>query len=62
MYEHCAHVMVSVEEILGCELDYIWNELQFRNGVHACGLHLEAGRKYAIDLGHEAAYIFFDTG
>ena len=30
--------------ILGCQLDYIWNELQSRNGGHTCDPDLEAGR------------------
>ena len=25
-----------VMAILGCQLDYIWNELQSRNGGHTC--------------------------
>ena len=29
--------------ILGCQHDYIWNELQSRNGGHACDLDLESG-------------------
>ena len=28
--------------ILDCKLDYIWNELQYRNGGNACGPELEA--------------------
>ena len=34
----------SVMAILGCQLDYIWNELQSRNGGHTCDPDLEAGR------------------
>lgn len=30
--------------ILGCQLDYIWNELQSRKGGHTWDLDLEAGR------------------
>ena len=30
--------------ILGCHLDYVWNELQSRNGGHTCNTDLEAGR------------------
>lgn len=25
-----------------CQLDYIWHEIQFRNGGYSCGLDLEA--------------------
>jgi hypothetical protein len=28
----------------GCQLDYIWNELQSRNGWHSSDLNLESGR------------------
>ena len=28
--------MGSVMAILGCQLDYIWNDLQSRNGGHIC--------------------------
>ena len=28
----------------GCQLDYIWKELQSRNGGHTCDTDLEAGR------------------
>ena len=28
----------------GCQLDYIWNELQSRNGGQTCDPYLEAGR------------------
>jgi hypothetical protein len=34
----------SVMAIPGCQLDYIWNELQYRNGGHSCDPDLEAGR------------------
>jgi hypothetical protein len=30
--------------IPGCQLDYIWNELQSRNRGHTCDPDLEAGR------------------
>ena len=30
--------------ILGCQLDYNWNELQPRKGGHICDLSLEVGR------------------
>jgi hypothetical protein len=33
-----------VKTIPGCQLDYIWNELQSRNGGHTCGPYLMAGR------------------
>jgi hypothetical protein len=37
--------------ISGCQLDYIWNELQFRNGMHTCDPDLEAGRQVSdLDL------------
>lgn len=29
--------------ILVCQLDSIWNEVQFRNGGHICDLDLKAG-------------------
>ena len=34
----------SVVAIPDCQLDYIWNELQSRNGGHTCDADLEAGR------------------
>ncbi|KAL6050210.1 hypothetical protein STEG23_015218 [Scotinomys teguina] len=41
--------ILIVMVILGCQLDYIWSELQTRNGEHTCDLDLEAGRQYAFD-------------
>ena len=35
---------LTVTAIPGCQLDYIWNELQSRNGGHTCDPDLEAGR------------------
>jgi hypothetical protein len=35
----------DVVAIPGCQLDYIWNELQSRIGGHSCDLDLEAGRQ-----------------
>jgi hypothetical protein len=35
--------------ILNCQLDYIWNELQSRNGEHTCDLDLETEREHAFD-------------
>lgn len=35
---------VSVMTIPGCQLDYIWDELQSRNRGHTCDLSLEAER------------------
>ena len=32
----------TVVAIPGCQLDYIWNELQSRNGGHTCDPDLEA--------------------
>ena len=38
----------------GCQLDYLWNELQFRNGGHTCDPDLEAGRQVSdLDLDME---------
>jgi hypothetical protein len=34
-----------VMAITRCQLDYIWNELQSRNGWHSFDLYLEAGRE-----------------
>jgi hypothetical protein len=39
----------TVVAIPGCQLDYIWNELQSRNGGHTCDPDLEAG-KWVFDL------------
>ena len=36
--------MPTVVAIPGCQLDYIWNELQFRTGRLTCDPDLEAGR------------------
>jgi hypothetical protein len=36
--------------IPGCQLDYIWNELQSRIGRLICDPNLEAGRKKVSDL------------
>ena len=33
-----------VTTIPGCQLDYIWNELQSRNGGHTCDLDCKSGR------------------
>ena len=38
--------------IPSCQLDYIWNELQFRNGGHTRDPDLEAGRQVS-DLNHD---------
>jgi len=36
--------------VLGCQLDYIWNGLQSRNGGrHTCDLDPEAERQHAFD-------------
>ena len=48
--------------ILGCQLDYIWNELQSRNGGHPCDLDLEAGRQHAFDSDLEAGRHTFNLG
>jgi hypothetical protein len=29
-------IRINVMAIPGCQLDYIWNELKFRNGGHTC--------------------------
>jgi hypothetical protein len=34
-----------VMAIPACELDYIWNEVQSRNGGHTCNSDLEVGRQ-----------------
>jgi hypothetical protein len=34
----------NVMALPGGRLDYIWNELQSRNGGHTCDSELEAGR------------------
>jgi hypothetical protein len=38
-----------VMAIFGCQLDYIWNELQSRNGGYTCDLDLETGGQHAFD-------------
>ena len=44
----------TVMAILGCQLDYIWNELQSRNGGLAYDPDLEAGRQVSdLDLDME---------
>lgn len=40
--------------ILGCQLDYIWNELQSRNGGYTWDPDLEVGRQQAFELNLEA--------
>lgn len=35
--------------ILGCQLDYIGNELLSGTGEHACDPNLETGRQHAFD-------------
>lgn len=38
-------------DILGYQLDYVWNELQSRNGRHACDSDLETGNTgFWLDL------------
>lgn len=51
-----------VMAILGCQLDYTWNELQSRNGGHTCDLDLEVGRQHAFDLDLEAGRHTFNLG
>jgi hypothetical protein len=41
----------GVMVILGYQLDYIWNELQSRNGGHTFDPNSKAGRKHAFDPG-----------
>jgi hypothetical protein len=41
---------IVVMALPGCQLDYIWNELQSRNGGHTCDPDLGAGRLQASDL------------
>ena len=42
---------MSVMAISGCQLDFIWSELQSRNGGHTYDLELEAGRQVSdLDL------------
>ena len=37
--------------IPGCQLDYIWNELQSRNEGHTCDPDLETGKQVSdLDL------------
>jgi hypothetical protein len=36
--------------IPGCQLDFIWNELQPRNGGHTCDIDLKAGRHRFLTL------------
>lgn len=35
--QHLHRTSLSVVAIPGCQLDYIWNERQSRNGGHTCG-------------------------
>jgi hypothetical protein len=43
-----------VMAIPACQLDYIWNELQFRIGGHICNPDLEARRQVSdLDLDME---------
>jgi hypothetical protein len=38
---------IGVIAIPGCQLEYIWNELQSRTGHHTCDTHLEdEGQKF----------------
>jgi hypothetical protein len=36
--------VLTMMAVPGCQLDYIWNELQPRNGGHICDPDLEAER------------------
>lgn len=65
--EQFVHVMASP----GCQLDYIWNKLQPRNGGHTCDPHLKAGRhnsliqilRHTFNLGHTFYWRFtWDNG
>lgn len=40
--------------ILGCQLDYNWNELQSSNGGHTCYLDIEARTQHTFDSDLEA--------
>jgi hypothetical protein len=40
----------SVMGIIGCQLDYIWNELQSRNGGHSCDPDLVMTHAFSPDL------------
>jgi hypothetical protein len=43
-----------VMAIPGCQLDYVWNELQSRIGGHTCDPDLDAGKHISdLDLGME---------
>ena len=47
-------IWMSVMAISGCQLDFIWSELQSRNGGHTYDLELEAGRQVSdLDLDME---------
>ena len=41
-----------VMAVLGCQVDYVWDELQSINGGHTCGPDFGAGRQhdFAPDL------------
>ena len=40
--------------IPGCQLEYIWNDLQSRSGRHTCDPDLETGRQVSdLDLDME---------
>ena len=43
-------LILSVMAIPGCQLDYIWNELQSRNGGHTCDPDLKSRRTQTSDL------------
>jgi hypothetical protein len=47
--------LLIVMAIPGCHLDYIWNELQSRNGGHTCDPDLKAVRHrlltWTVDMG-----------
>jgi hypothetical protein len=45
-----------VMAILGCQLNYIWNKLQSRNGGHNCDPDLKAERQHVYFI-----YIYIEN-
>ena len=53
----CHHIIIKTLNVIvipSCQLDYIWNELQSKDGGHICPHDLEVGRQEAFFMDIDA--------
>lgn len=48
------NIMANELNILACQLDCNWREIQSTNGGHTCGMDLETGKQHAFNTDFKA--------